>query len=67
MESEETHDYVRDATRVRSRKKWKRVFLYVTSSAARSPVVIIEGEESYTTNLCQKCFNKYVKAKGENH
>ena len=23
------------------------------------------GEESYTTNLCQKCFNYSLKAKGE--
>ena len=29
-------------------------------------VVINECEESYTTNLCQKCFNKSLKAKGEN-
>ena len=28
-------------------------------------VVINEGEESYTTNLCQMCFNKSLKAKGE--
>ena len=28
-------------------------------------VVINEGEESYTTNLCQKCFNNSLKAKGE--
>ena len=24
-----------------------------------------EGEEAYTTNLCQKCFNKHMQAKGE--
>ena len=28
-------------------------------------VVITEGEESYTTNLCQKCFSNSLKAKGE--
>ena len=28
-------------------------------------VVINEGEEFYTTNLCQKCFNNSLKAKGE--
>ena len=28
-------------------------------------LVIFEGEESYTTNLCQKCFNSSLKAKGE--
>ena len=28
-------------------------------------VMINEGEESYTTNLCQKCFNNVLKAKGE--
>ena len=28
-------------------------------------VVINEGEESYTTNSCQKCFNNSLKAKGE--
>ena len=26
-------------------------------------VVIKEGEESYTTNLCQQCYNKYLEAK----
>ena len=24
-----------------------------------------EGEESYTANLCQKCYNETLKAKGE--
>ena len=28
-------------------------------------VVINEGEESYTTNLCQKCFDNSLMAKGE--
>ena len=28
-------------------------------------VVINAGEESYTTNLCQKWFNNSLKAKGE--
>ena len=28
-------------------------------------VVIDEGQESYTTNLCQMCFNNSLKAKGE--
>ena len=28
-------------------------------------VVIREGEESYTTNSCQKCHNDSLKAKGE--
>ena len=28
-------------------------------------VVINEAEESYTTDLCQMCFNKSLKAKGE--
>ena len=27
-------------------------------------VVIQEGEESYTTNICQKCYNDSLKAKG---
>ena len=30
-----------------------------------APVVIREGEESYTTNLCQNCYNDSLKAKGE--
>ena len=25
----------------------------------------IEGDEAYTTNLCQRCFNKHLQAKGE--
>ena len=29
-------------------------------------VVIQEGEEPYTTNLCQKCYNDSLKAKWEN-
>ena len=28
-------------------------------------VVIKEGEESYTTNLCQQCYNKHLEEKGE--
>ena len=28
-------------------------------------VVLNEGDEAYTTNLCQKCFNKHPQAKGE--
>ena len=28
-------------------------------------VVVNEGDEAYTTNLCQKCFNKHMEAKGE--
>ena len=30
-----------------------------------SSVVLNEGDEAYTTNLCQKCFNKHLQAKGE--
>ena len=28
-------------------------------------VEVNEGDEAYTTNLCQKCFNKHLQAKGE--
>ena len=28
-------------------------------------VVVNEGVEAYTTNLCQKCFNKHLQAEGE--
>ena len=28
-------------------------------------LVLNEGDEAYTTNLCQKCFNKHLQAKGE--
>ena len=28
-------------------------------------VVVSEGDEAYTTNLCEKCFNKHLQAKGE--
>ena len=31
-----------------------------------SSVVLNEGDEAYTTNLCQKCFNKHLQARGEN-
>ena len=27
--------------------------------------MVNEGDEAYTTNLCQKCFNKHQQAKGE--
>ena len=30
-------------------------------------VVLNEGDEAYTTNLCQKCFNKHLQATGEKH
>ena len=32
-----------------------------------APVVIREGEESYTTNFSQNCCNDSLKAKGEKH
>ena len=28
-------------------------------------VVLNDGDEAYTTSLCQKCFNKHLQAKGE--
>ena len=28
-------------------------------------VVVNAGDEAYTTNLCQKCFNKLLQAKSE--
>ena len=28
-------------------------------------VVVLEGDEAYTTNLCQKCFNEHLQANGE--
>ena len=28
-------------------------------------VVVNEGDEAFSTNLCQKCFNKHLQAKGE--
>ena len=28
-------------------------------------VVVTEGDEAYTTNLCQICFKKHLQAKGE--
>ena len=28
-------------------------------------VVVNEGDEAYTTNLCQNCFNRHLQAKGE--
>ena len=28
-------------------------------------VVVDEGDEAYTTNLCQKCLNKQLQAKAE--
>ena len=28
-------------------------------------VVIMEGEESYYTNLCEKCYNESLEAKGD--
>ena len=30
-----------------------------------SSVVVNEGDEAYTADLCQKCFNKHLQAKGE--
>ena len=29
-------------------------------------VVLNEGDEAHTTNLCQKCFNKHLQAKRSN-
>ena len=33
--------------------------------AKAASVVLNEGGEAYTTNLCQKCFSKHLQAKGE--
>ena len=51
----------------------ERTFVPSAKSVPRKPltlsywqlasVVINDGEESYTTNLCQKCFNKHLQAK----
>ena len=28
-------------------------------------IVVNEGDEAFSTNLCQMCFNKHLQAKGE--
>ena len=76
MESEETQDYVRKAKDTDQETEE----LSFVPSAIRcdnqcsaknvsfrqlASVVIQEGEESYTTNLCQKCYNESLKAKGD--
>ena len=51
----ETQDHVREATDTDQLSNWQL-----------ASVVIQEGEESYTTNLCQKCYNDSLRAKGKN-
>ena len=62
MESEETQDYVREAKDLRCDNQCSEKTLSFWQFAL---VVIKEGEESYTTNLCQQCYNESLKANGE--
>ena len=50
----ETQDHVREATDTDQLSIWQL-----------ASVVIQEGEESYTTHLCQKCYNDSLRAKGK--
>ena len=76
MESEETQDYVREAKSAEQEEvisvPQKALFRCDNQCSEKTfsflqlaSVVIKEGEESYTTNLCQKCHNESLKAKGE--
>ena len=85
MESEETQDYVREATDMNQEEAEEISFVPSAIGVPQKPlfrcdnqrsektfsfwqfasVVIKEGEESYTTNLCQQCCNKYLEAKGD--
>ena len=85
VESEETQDYVREATDMNQEEAEEISFVPSAIGVPQKPlfrcdnqrsektlsfwqfasVVIKEGEESYTTNLCQQCCNKYLEEKGD--
>ena len=69
VESGETQDYAREAKsteheemeedfRTERCKRSAKAFV----SLWQSSVVVNEGDEAYTTNLCQKCFKKMERA-----
>ena len=69
LESEETQDYVREGKSTisvplkplfRCDKQCSEKTLSYWQHAS---VVVSEGDEAYTTNLCQKCVNKHLQAK----
>ena len=70
VESEETQDYVKEGKSTGleeeplfrcDRQCCEKTLRYWQLAS----VVVNEGDEAYTTNLCQKCFNKHLQAKGE--
>ena len=73
VEPEETQDYVREAKSAEQEEVEERIVCCAMSVDNQcsektlshwqlASVVINEGEESYTTNLCQMCFNSSLKA-----
>ena len=65
-------DYVRKAYRMRSAFRKKPLFLCDNQCSERTlsfwqfaSEVIKEGEKSYATNLCQKCYNESLTARGD--
>ena len=80
VESEETQDFVREAKRTDQEEAEELSFVPSAISVPQklifrcdsqcnfwqlASVVIREGEKSYTTKKCQKCYNDSLKAKGE--
>ena len=70
METDETQDYVREGKSTEQEEEEERTFVprqcsENTLSFWQLASVVDEGDEAYTTNLCQKCFNKHCQAKGE--
>ena len=76
VDSEETQDYVREAKSAEQEEVEESFFctkcgqcsakmMFRCDMQCSEMLVINEGEEAYTTNLCQKCFNNSLKAKGE--
>ena len=41
----------------------QKMFPAIINQCKLASVVIREGDESYTTNICQKCYNDSLKAK----
>ena len=67
VESEETQDYVREGKRTELAQEEESTFVPSAVSVPLKPLFRCDKQcsEKTLTNLCQKCFNNRLQAKGE--
>ena len=71
MESEETQDYVREANDMDQEEGEEISFVPSAISVLQKPLFRCDNQcrektlSFYTTNLCQKCYNESLDAKGD--